>query len=1309
MATTNNTSTSPSKKRLSAGLRAEREDSELPRRKPRRWLLKSMLVLCTLVWCTPYIIAYTPLKDAVLRWAMKDQLNGSLTVGSLSLGWLSPIGVEEITLVDNNGQAVAKVAKVETSLRLWQFVSNPTDLGTIKVTSPALSLAADNTTTNLEQVLAPMLKPSDEPSKPRDIRIEVVEGSLAIQDLVTKKTWTLDQLNVALSQKHDLPLPTDWSASGRIPLDNRVATFHIGSGAPVVQGMPAGQAGPPAPVALPAATAGQAITLQTDALPLEMFRWAVARGLGEVELSGFLRSSGVLVNRDENGVAHQDFRGEIAIDQLFVGGKALKGDQVQLASIHIPCDLSASPDSIDIRSLKVECEMAQLSAQGKIPLKVDPAKNDAFAMLRESLALDGTVNLPMLTQQLRNTLGITPGTQLTSGEVIAKWISTRDATGTVWNGSVRTNNIGAINNGQRISLQTPLVVEVSARDTASGPIIEKVMASAKFLNVTGTGNLDQLTVEGTCDLNEMARELGQLIDLSTLKPAGTANLKVVWNKAADGRFTANLNSILDQFSLTLPGNLTMREPRLAINAAASGSVSTSGMTRLDAGELVVEAPPAAGTTQVDRMSVTLKQPINLPTGSGASWTTALLSTNLPLELRLQGELAAWQPRLATFLPLAGYRMAGVADIAAAGQFSSTRMQLASLNGKIQPAQFVGAGMYINEATMQLSGSADVDLPAQRLTLPQLTIQSSAVAAELTETEVLWPAKGMTARGKARYQANLAQLQTWTIEPGKDPSYRYSGTLSGDCVIATGGPTTQVTMNNSIEQFVIYDYKALKEAQGQNVAPLWHEQVLKINVRGAMDTSTDVISAESIEVQSQAIALRTSGKLNGLNGAKPTIELAGKIDYDWNTLAPLIKNLTGDVVVLKGRQSSDFTLAGPLDLTAPPSQVASNVTMVSRPSAAPVTDSFAMIKPVSATATVGWEELLVYGIPLQRGQMELQLRDGLFGFQKPFVIQAEEGKITLSPTVRLTPGPMEIILPNAMVVEQFKMTPDMASKLMKYMAPVLADATAVEGRFSLGVTEGRIPVDQWQRMTMTGKATMHGLQVMPGPKSEMWVGIARQLKGVLSGGGLAALTGGAGGEGGATSMIGNGLSAAGGLLNGGGLSGLAGSLGGGTGAAAGATGTDQKQTVLLRMPEQTIDYAVQDGKVYHQGLTMEIDNLVVRTRGYVGLDNTLGLVLEVPLRDEWIQKFPALAQLPNKAIALNIGGTVDKPQINSAELRQLVMSMGSSVLQDKVLGGVQEKLGSGVDGLQQKATDQINGLQQKADGMLNKQFDKLFGK
>ncbi len=1298
-----NTSSS-SKQRLSAGLRAEHEDYDLPRRKPRRWLMKSLVVLFALVWVAPYMIAFTPLRDAAIRWASQDQLAGTLSVGGLSLGWLSPIGVDDITLLDQAGQPVAKVAHVETSLRLWQFVSNPTDLGTIKVVSPAITLAADNTTTNLEQVLAPLLKPSDEPSKPRDIRIEVVEGSLKIRDLVTNKNWTLDQLNVALTQKHDLPLPTDWSAGGRIPLEGRDATFSIGSD--------------------PAQPAGQAIQLKTDALPLEMFRWAVARGLGEVELSGFLRSSGVLVNRDENGVAHQDFRGHIDIDQLYVGGKALGGDQLRLNSIHVPCDLSASPTKIDIRSLKVECELAQLAVNGTLPLTVDPAKDDLLAWLRETLHLEGTLDLAALARQLPRTLGMTPGTELTSGQVLAQWDSRRDGSGTLWRGSLRTNNIAAINNGQRFALQTPLVVEFAARDTASGPVIEKVMASAKFLNVSGSGNLDQLTVEGTCDLDEMARELGQLIDLSTLKPAGTAQMKLVWNKTADGRFTANLTSILEQFSLTLPGNLTMREPRLAINGSATGAVSTSGMTRLEAGELVIEAPPVAGATQVDRMSVTLKQAINLPTGSGTSWTTALLNTNLPLELRLQGELAAWQPRLATFLPLAGYRMAGVADIAANGQFSSSRMQLASLSGKIQPALFYGAGLFINEATLQLSGAADVDLTAERLNIPQLTIQSSTVAAELTETELLWPAKGMTARGKARYQADLSRLQNWTVNPEKpEISYRAAGMLSGDCVIATGGPTTQVTMTNTIQQLAIYDYAELVKAQGQNVAPLWSEAELKLNLRGSLDTARDLVTAESLELQSQALALRTSGKLNGATSAKPTVELAGKIDYDWNTLAPLIKSYTGGAVVLKGRQSSDFTLAGPLDMTAEPSQVASNVTMVSRPSsgltplagASVGPDSFAMLRPVSATASIGWEELEAYGIPLKRGQMDLQLRDGIFGFQKPFIIQAEEGRIILAPNVRLTPGPLEIIMPNGPVVENFKMTPAMASKLMKYMAPVLADATAVEGRFSLGVSEGRIPVDQWQRMSMTGKATMHGLQVMPGPSSEMWVGLARQLKGILSGGGLAALTGGVGGEGGG-SLVGAGLSAAGNYLNGGGLQGLTSGLGGGTGTAA----TDQKQTVLLRMPEQTIDFAVQDGRVYHQGLTMEIDNLVLRTRGYVGLDDTLGLVVEIPLRDEWIQKFPTLAQLPNKAIALNVNGTLTKPAVNSAELKQLVMSMGQSVLQDKVLNGVTEKLGTGVDGvqnkvdgqinsLQKKADDQINGLQQKADGLINKQFDKLFGK
>ncbi len=59
-----------------------------------------------------------------------------------------------------------------------------------------------------------------------------------------------------MTKKGANPLPTDWSAGGRIPLQGRLASFQVG-----------GVANDPNLVS------AQTIQIQTDALPLEMFRW----------------------------------------------------------------------------------------------------------------------------------------------------------------------------------------------------------------------------------------------------------------------------------------------------------------------------------------------------------------------------------------------------------------------------------------------------------------------------------------------------------------------------------------------------------------------------------------------------------------------------------------------------------------------------------------------------------------------------------------------------------------------------------------------------------------------------------------------------------------------------------------------------------------------------------------------------------------------------------------------------------------------------------------------------------------------------
>ncbi len=44
-------------------------------------------------------------------------------------------------------------------------------------------------------MFAPLMEPTTEPSAPRDIRVEIVEGQLSIRDTVKNQTWNIQELS----------------------------------------------------------------------------------------------------------------------------------------------------------------------------------------------------------------------------------------------------------------------------------------------------------------------------------------------------------------------------------------------------------------------------------------------------------------------------------------------------------------------------------------------------------------------------------------------------------------------------------------------------------------------------------------------------------------------------------------------------------------------------------------------------------------------------------------------------------------------------------------------------------------------------------------------------------------------------------------------------------------------------------------------------------------------------------------------------------------------------------------------------------
>ena len=138
-----------------------------------------------------------------------------------------------------------------------------------------------------------------------------------------------------------------------------------------------------------------------------------------------------------------------------------------------------------------------------------------------------------------------------------------------------------------------------------------------------------------------------------------------------------------------------------------------------------------------------------------------------------------------------------------------------------------------------------------------------------------------------------------------------------------------------------------------------------------------------------------------------------------------------------------------------------------------------------------------------------------------------------------------------------------------------------------------------------------------------------------------------------------------------------------------TGDANPAQVWLEMPEQQVPFKLDQGRMYNDGLTFLVKNVSVKTSGSVGLDETLNLVAEIGIRDEWLGNNKILASLKGQSISIPIIGTLNHPQIDSRVFASLAQKLGSSAFE----GILQDKVG-----------DKLNNL----DGALNKGLDKLFG-
>ena len=161
---------------------------------------------------------------------------------------------------------------------------------------------------------------------------------------------------------------------------------------------------------------------------------------------------------------------------------------------------------------------------------------------------------------------------------------------------------------------------------------------------------------------------------------------------------------------------------------------------------------------------------------------------------------------------------------------------------------------------------------------------------------------------------------------------------------------------------------------------------------------------------------------------------------------------------------------------------------------------------------------------------------------------------------------------------------------------------------------------------------------------------------------------------------------------------------------------QQNKTWLQLKPQQLPFLVKDGRVHHSDFEMNYKDIVIRTSGSVGFDQTLNMVAQIPLSESWLGSNKHLAGLAGKSISIPIRGNVSKPVVDHRAVTQfasqLVKDTAMAAARDTVnkeVGKFNEKAQGEINKFQNKLNDKIkNEFEDKVQNELRNGFNKLFG-
>ena len=827
-----------------------------PRRRSRgakKLLALGLVGTASLAWFAPLIVAKTSLKNAVIR-AATAKLNGTVTVGRLSLSWFSPVEITDLTVTDVAGREVLTAPTVHTSKTLLALALDRSDLGTVTVTKPTLTVVSADRT-NVEELLDEYLRQESTGRRPA-VTLEIVDGRVLIADRANPPAPVLERAaaSVAVSADPTGPVTVSATADGPDPASPGQVDVK--------------------------ATLGPDSTARLRALgfPVAGFAPLVERVSPGTRVGGRLTADLTATAGATTGVTGRADLAGFDVQSPLLGPDRVK---LALARVVIPKGVTLQGDTITVGpGTELDCDVGKLVVAGAF----SPSDTPEQMLARHGLSATADLDLARLAAVAPKLLHIRPGVELSAGRVKAEVASVASERGVGWKGKVETDALKGTRDGQAVGWDHPFRAVFDAHLRPNGlPEFDDLQCQSEFVGLHARGTVDQFVARANLDLDKLAAHLGQFVDLGGAALAGNGSCDIDLRPADGGKNKLTVVAQLTRFKFT-SGGLTLNEPALSATAQAVGRFHPTGPVPVDSLSAEVSA-------HADKLTVNLVEPVaDLRAAGGGT-----------VAVKLTGDLGRWAGRAAPVVGLpAGLEIGG--NAAAAGTFAVTTdaVRCQKLVADVQPFRFRGFGLNLDEqrAVHAESGLAvNVATGAVALTGVRFDSDTARVAAERIDLSALSDG-GLGVKGKASLTANISRVRQAINFP-----------------VELGGVVKNTFVNFDIGAGGVVKFDA--DVTGENVTlgppqnPAWTEPRAKLLAAGTWDPKADDVRFDRLRAERDGLVADARGALTKMSTPAAAVAVNGTLAYDLSKLEPQLRQYLGKDVRAVGKETRPFQLSGPL--------------------------------------------------------------------------------------------------------------------------------------------------------------------------------------------------------------------------------------------------------------------------------------------------------------------------------------------------------------------------------------------------------------